>query len=258
MTRTLAHISDLHLGRDERTNAAAVDLVAALVAEGVDDVLLTGDVTNRGRRRELALFRKLFAPLRGRLIAIPGNHDRMGDDVACQIMEGGRVQQVSRPGLLAVRLDSTAPHNRKLLHSHGELTEADMAAVLHTAAAAPAGTLVVLMLHHHLHRLPEDNLGERLVTLLGFPNAAELEHGRDLLERLRGHCDFVVHGHRHASAELCLPPRSGRVLRVLNAGCTPDLGRVRMLRHAAGKVLAETWLEIPDGSRQMLAISAAA
>ncbi len=258
MTRTLAHISDLHLGRDERTNAAAAALAAALLAEGVHDVLLTGDVTHRGRRRELALFRELFGPLRERLIAIPGNHDRMGDDVAAQLMTGARVQQVRRPGLLAIRLDSTAPHNRRLLHSHGDMSEADMAAVLRAAAAAPDGTLVVLMLHHHLHRLPEDNLGEKLVTLLGLPNAAELERGRDLLEGLRGRCDFVVHGHRHAPAELCLPPRSGRALRVLNAGCTPDLGRVRMLRHAGGKVLTDQWLEIPDGSRQALAIRAAA
>lgn len=248
-TRTFAHISDLHLGRDERTNEAAAALVEALIAAGVDDVLLTGDVTNRGRASELALFEDLFSPLGGRLVAVPGNHDRMGDDVARQIMSGPRVQLEARPGLLAIRLDSTAPHNRKLLCSHGDLTEEDMDSVLRAAAGARPDTLVVTMLHHHLHPLPEDHLGEKLVTLLGWPNASELARGRELLERLRGRCDLVVHGHRHVTGELHLPARSGRPLRVLNAGCTPELGRVRVVAHAAGRVVGESWLEIPVGRR---------
>jgi 3',5'-cyclic AMP phosphodiesterase CpdA len=49
--RTLAHVSDLHLGRDARTDDAAAALVRALLHERVDDVLLTGDVTHRGRDR---------------------------------------------------------------------------------------------------------------------------------------------------------------------------------------------------------------
>jgi len=243
--RTIAHVSDLHLGRDRQTDEAAAGVCESLIAADVDVVLLTGDVTHRGRRAELATFERLFAPLRERIVVVPGNHDRMGDDVAAELMpSGARVAVESRPGLHLVRLDSTAPHNRALLACHGELSAADIAAVDSAVGAAPPGTLVALMLHHHLLPLPEDHLGERLASLLGLPNAAELTHGRGLLERLRGRCDLVVHGHRHAAGEVVLVERGARPLRVMNAGSTPELGRARLLTHAAGRIVSERWLEL--------------
>jgi hypothetical protein len=105
------------------------------------------------------------------------------------------------------------------------------------------------MLHHHLHRLPEDHFGERLATLLGWPNAAELDLGRELLDRLHGRCDLVLHGHRHAPSELVMLPRCGRTLHVLNAGATSELRRVRVITHAAGRIVAERWLDVAVPSR---------
>ena len=244
MTRTLAHISDLHIGRDSRSDAAAQNLVRPLLEAGVDAVLLTGDVTHRGRRAELEAFGRMFSPLTARLVVVPGNHDRMGEDAKRALMPGSRVQVELRPGLFLIRLDSTAAHNRRLLHSHGELTRGDIAAVEQAAASAPPGALVVLMLHHHLLPLPEDDLGERLVSLLGWPNATELGLGRDLLDRLLGRCDLVLHGHRHVASEVVLEPRSGRSLHILNAGSTPALGRARVITHAAGRPVSERWLDV--------------
>jgi Icc protein len=248
-TRRIAHISDLHVGRDARTDAATASLVDTLLHEAVDAVLLTGDVTHRGRAAELAAFERLFAPLRERLLVVPGNHDRMGDDAARCLMPGARVQVEARPGLLVVRLDSTGPHNRSAMNSHGLLRSDDVAAVLQALEAAPPGTLITLMLHHHLHRLPEDHFRERLATFLGWPNAAELGLGRELLDRLHGRCDLVLHGHRHAASELVLLPRAGRALYVLNAGSTPELGRARVLAHAAGRLVSERWLEFGAAPR---------
>jgi len=244
MTRTLAHVSDLHLGRDAETDAAVEDLCHALVAADVEAVLVTGDVTHRGRSAELDLFRRLFAPLEERLVVVPGNHDRLGEDLGGALMAGSRVQAELRPGMLVVRLDSTAAHNRRWIASHGALTAEDVAAVERAVEAAPPGVLVALMLHHHLLPLPEDHLGERLATLLGWPHAAELELGRELVERLRGRCDLVLHGHRHAPGEVVLLPRAGRPLRILNAGSTPAEGRARLVAHAAGRVLSERWLYV--------------
>lgn len=263
MNRTLAHVSDLHLGRDRATDAANARVVEALCEAEVDVVMVTGDVTHRGRRSELAAFERTFAPLRDRTVVVPGNHDRLGEDAGRSIAGAARVLVEVRPGLHIVRLDSTAPHNRGLLSSHGELSEADIAAVESAVDGAPPGSLVVLMLHHHLLPLPEDDLAERLASLLGLPNAAELRLGQRLLERIRGRCDVVAHGHRHAAGELVLPPRTGRALRVMNAGSTPELGRVRLLCHSAGRVTAERWLEVSarPGVRPSLrprAVSAAA
>ena len=80
--RKLAHVSDLHIGRSVESDARAVRLCQALIEARVDHVVVTGDVTHKGRRRELARFEETFAPLReaGRLTVIPGNHDRLGDD----------------------------------------------------------------------------------------------------------------------------------------------------------------------------------
>ncbi|HET9597985.1 MAG TPA: metallophosphoesterase [Anaeromyxobacteraceae bacterium] len=257
MERTLAHVSDLHVGRDAMTDEATGRLVAALVAAGVDEVLVTGDVTHRGRGAELAAFERLFAPLAARLVVVPGNHDRMGDDVGARIMRGARVQVERRPGLHVVRLDSTAPHNRSALDSHGVLARDDVARLEEAIDAASPGSLVVVMLHHHLHRLPGDHLGERLVTWLGRPWAAEVRGGRDVLERLRGRCDLVLHGHRHAASELVLLPRRGRALHVLNAGCSPELGAVRVVRHAGGRFLSEGWLEAAPALRRAASPAAA-
>jgi 3',5'-cyclic AMP phosphodiesterase CpdA len=241
-TRTLAHLSDLHIGRDAATDLAAASICEALRAARVDDVLVTGDLTHRGRASEHARFNWLFAPLRDRLVVVPGNHDRLGDDVARRMM-ARRVEIERRPGLHLVRVDSTAPHNRALLEGHGALSPADVEAIDGAVAAAPRNTLVVLMLHHHLLPLPPEGIGERLANLFGWPFAAELDRGRELLARLRGRCDLVAHGHRHAASELSLAA-PGRPLRVVNAGCTTELGRAKLLAHAGGRILAEGWLEL--------------
>jgi len=244
VTKTLAHISDLHFGRDAKTDAAAIALCDALLAAAVDQVLLTGDVTHRGRRAELSTFECAFAPLAGKLVIVPGNHDRSGEDAAQVLMPGGRVQAELRDGLFVIRLDSTAPHNRRLMDSHGALTPRDIAEVDEAIASAPPGALVVLMLHHHLLPLPEDHLGERIASFLGWPNAAELDLGRNLIDRLRGRCDLVLHGHRHRASELALSSPGGRPLHVLNAGSTPELGRARVVEHAAGCIVSLNWLGI--------------
>jgi 3',5'-cyclic AMP phosphodiesterase CpdA len=247
VTRTLAHISDLHIGRDARTDAAAAEVCEALHAADVDDVLLTGDLTHRGLDAEMVAFERIFAPLRDRLLAVPGNHDRMGDD-AGRSVQRSRVEVERRPGLFVVRLDSTAPHNRSPIDSHGELSDDDVAAVDSAVDLAPSGTLVVLMLHHHLLPLPPDGLPERISNLLGWPNAAELPRGRQLLGRIQGRCDLVVHGHRHAAGEVRLVDRGGRELRVMNAGSTPQLGRARILLHGGGRILAEHWYGCAAGT----------
>jgi Icc protein len=244
LTRTLAHISDLHLGRDAATDIAAKRLVEALLAARVDEVLLTGDVTHRGRRSELRLFERTFEPLleQGRLAVVPGNHDRMGDDAGEALAAGGRVSVLRRPGLHIVRLDSTAPHNRSLIDGHGELTSCDVSDVEAALGEVPPDDMPVLMLHHHLLPLPEDDLAERLATLLGWPCAGELPLGRELLRRIQGSCRLVLHGHRHVPSELRLSAPGQPDLRLANAGSTTALGRTRAFCHAAGEVLWEGWL----------------
>ena len=211
-------------------------------------MIATGDLTHRGTWRELALFRMIFASLaaEGRLIIVPGNHDCLGDDVSRALMSGDRVQVVARPGMTIVRVNSTAEHNKSWLNGHGSLDDADLEAVDAALDATPADHLVVIALHHHVLPMPEDHAMERLSSWLGFSFTSELPRGRDLLVRVRGRCDLVLHGHRHVPRGLRLFG-ADRPLHLFNAGSSTELGRVRVFAHdAAGKLLGgPLWLDIP-------------
>jgi 3',5'-cyclic AMP phosphodiesterase CpdA len=241
-TRTLAHLSDLHFGAGERAAESAAALCRTLASARVDHVVVTGDVTHRGRYDELAEFEDAFAELDGRLTVVPGNHDRLGDDAASELMSGGRVQVDARGGLHVVRVDSTGPHNRYVFAGHGELTLEDLHAI-DEALEAPADALVVVILHHHPLPLPEEEPLEKIASFVGLPFAAELDRGRTLLERLRGRADLVLHGHRHVPAAHTLYATEERPLRVFNAGSSTELGRARLFAHAGGRLVAPpAWL----------------
>jgi Icc protein len=268
--RTLVHISDLHIGRDEATDEAARRLARMLVEARVDQVLVTGDITHRGMAPELSRYERIFAPLleTGRLAAVPGNHDRMGDDAARGLMRGGRVAITDAPGLHVVRVDSTAPHNRSLIDGHGELSAQDVADVRLALDETPPGALPVVMLHHHVLPLPVEDLAEKLATLVGLPCADELPLGEDLLGRILGRCRLVLHGHRHVPAEFRVALPGGMPMRILNAGSSTILGRARIIAHVAGElawegwlasetVAARSWRPAPSGLRPAAAVAAA-
>jgi Icc protein len=241
----LAHVSDLHFGRSGDNDARATRISRALYDARVDHVVVTGDLTHRGRRRELERFHDAFAPLReaGRLTIIPGNHDRLGDDVGDDIMPGERVQVTATPNLYLVRINSTGPHNRTWIAGHGLLQPEDIDAVETAVARAPEDRLVVLLLHHHLLPLPEEHAVERLSSFIGLRFTSELPRGRELLERIQGRCDLVLHGHRHVPCERRLFD-GARPLRVFNAGSSTELGRACVFTHAAGRLVSEpVWLD---------------
>jgi Icc protein len=251
--RKLAHVSDLHIGRSVESDARAARLCQALIEARVDHVVVTGDVTHKGRRRELARFEEAFAPLReaGRLTVIPGNHDRLGDDIGDTIMPGARVQGTVAGGLYLVRVNSTGPHNRNWLTGHGRLDAEDLDAVDQVLARAPARHLAVVMMHHHPLPLPEDRAVERLSSWMGWRFTHELARGQELLDRIRGRCDLLLHGHRHVPCERRPFADDLRPLRVLNAGCSTELGRACIFTHVAGQLVNEpTWLDamsvVPD------------
>jgi 3',5'-cyclic-AMP phosphodiesterase len=237
--QTLAHLSDLHIGRGPANDAHAQHLCRALLQAEVDHVVVTGDLTHRGRVSEWSRFREIFAPLLegGRMTLIPGNHDRLGDDLGDRIMAGARVQTQSLPGLFLLRLNSTGPHNRSWLTGHGMVTDDDIAAVEQALGAAPDGALVVLLLHHHPTPLPDDHVMERLSSLMGWKFTLELDAGAALLARLRQRCDLVLHGHRHKPAART-DHDGARPLRVFNAGSSTELRRACVFTHCSGRLSA--------------------
>jgi hypothetical protein len=78
---------------------------------------------------------------------------------------------------------------------------------------------------------------------MGWRFTAELERGQELLARIRGRCDLVLHGHRHVPYER-QPFADARPVRVFNAGSSTELGRACIFTHMAGELLTEpTWLD---------------
>jgi len=236
--KTLAHISDLHIGKNVETERRALGIRDALLASDVDHVVVTGDLTHRGRKTELQTFWRIFGPLAemNRLTLVPGNHDRLGDDVAGAIQAGPTVSVTEAPGLHLVRFDSTGPHNRAWLAGHGMMLDQDVRAIEQATGAPRPGAVVAILLHHHVLPLPADHTAERVCTWLGWPYANELEKGADLLATLRGRCDLVLHGHRHTPQAITLFENEARPLSVFNAGSSTELGRLRVFFHGAGRL----------------------
>lgn len=252
--RKIAHLSDLHIGQSARHDAAAVALRDAIESRGIDQVIVTGDVTDHGRYAEFELFEALFSPLRaaGRLTVVPGNHDRRGDDVGRKMMDTPRVDAISREGLMIIRINSTAPHNRFLITGHGRLDETVLDETERLISGASPDDVVVAALHHHLLPLPEEFMSEKLSALFRLPFASELKLGHRLLERLRGRCDLLLHGHRHIPKETFFPSE-GRDLRMYNAGSSTGSGRFRVFAHDGAKVVGPPeWVTAaPPASRFM-------
>ena len=241
-TRMLAHLSDLHMGRSGEDDAQAEQLALALVEIGIDHVLVTGDVTHKGRRREWELFQETFAALlaSGRVTVVPGNHDRLGDDLGDTIMPGDRVQSVIADGLHVIRVNSTGDHNRSWIAGHGLLLAEDLEAIDRALEETPRDHLPVIALHHHVVPLPEEHAAERLSFLLGWPFTAELGRGRELLDRIRGRCGLVLHGHRHVPRGVRLQ-EGMHTIRIFNAGSSTILGGARVFEHAGGVLVGSPW-----------------
>jgi 3',5'-cyclic-AMP phosphodiesterase len=238
----LAHLSDLHLGERPELAASARALVRSVLEQQIDHVVVTGDITHTGSISEYETWLDVFAPLleARKVTVVPGNHDRAGDGVAELLSDGLRVSVDGREGLFMVCIDSTAPHNRSTFRSHGDLGEQMLRAVEGALERAPRGWTRCVLLHHHVLPMPIEGIGEWFAERFGWPHASELTLGSELLRRLHGQVDLVLHGHRHVARESVL--EGVRPLRVANAGCSTALGAYRVFEHAEGRVCAGKWV----------------
>ena len=199
MTR-IAHLTDIHArtpgdlayGRVD-TNAfldAAIDHLNALHgAQGLDGVVVTGDVVDLGQPAEYAVARAALDRLRAPWWPIPGNHD--GDafwDVFADRMPGavrdvGYTVACGNLGL--VLLDTRVPDA-----SHGAVTEARAAWLAGALSDAAAPTL--LALHHPPIRTGIDHMDA--IGLRGFDLLAEALSARPPAAILAGHIHRTILG----------------------------------------------------------------
>ncbi len=242
----IAHVSDLHIGYIAGRLQALIAIRDRLRELRIDHVLVTGDVTEHGSASEFRQFKRVFAEFSrtGRLTVLPGNHDRTGQDIARQMHRNKRVVIVRRDGLHLVVVDSTGPHNRYRLLSHGKIDQAIIDQVDQAVAMASPGSLVIVALHHHVMPQAVDYWIEKMATIMRFPFAKELHLGQSLVQRLLGRCDLILHGHRHKPMETRFVEQQ-RSLTIYNSGSSTELGAFRVFTFQNGKVIGDpVWCSI--------------
>ena len=191
----LAHLSDVHFGRI--AHAGIVDaLVGEVNGEGLDLVVVSGDLTQRARRREFRAARAMLDAFDAPTLVVPGNHDVRAwwHNPVDRLWRSGRrfrtfisddvTPSFTAPGLAAFGLNSAHGWTIKggrIRPEHVDRMEAFF-------AAAPPGAFRVLVLHHHLMVL--EGLGTQEVSRGAHRAIAAAQSAR---------VDLVLCGHFHTS-----------------------------------------------------------
>ena len=195
-------------------------------------IVVTGDLTHRGRRREheraAAFLRGLGRPL----LVIPGNHDipytfpaRFTRPWAEFERQWETVEPVFRSDeLVVVGLNSVRPWR----HQSGGIRSAQIARAAELLADAPEGALRVVALHHHLIGAPwrsrKKPVARRSEVLAGLVDA-----GAELI--LAGHIHQAAVSERHEFEV----ERNG--LRGVTVSIAPGLGQPRPNRRGEARGL---------------------
>lgn len=189
-TATVAHISDLHFGREIPERVAG--LLADLTAQEPDLIIASGDLTERALHRQFRAARSFLDRLPAPYLVCPGNHDvplyrlderllrpthRFRRHISADLgpVHHGR-------GFTALGLNSA--HGRTW--KSGRVEAAALARLCAAAEAAPAGDLRIVAAHHPFLP-PPDAPDARLVDDAESILTAMAESGVDL----------IVGGHIH-------------------------------------------------------------
>jgi 3',5'-cyclic AMP phosphodiesterase CpdA len=193
VTARILHISDLHLGR----KAASEPLTALreLIPELAPEILVvTGDLTHRGRREELEHARELLDSLALPILAVPGNHDipyTFPTRFTRTRVEWERVFESAEPVYMSGRLAVMGLNSVRPWRQQGGLLESSQLDRLASKLErAQTGALRAVALHHHLAAPPWRAARKRPLRR------------RDLvLQRLASAgVELVLSGHVHQSA----------------------------------------------------------
>ncbi len=152
---TLAHLSDVHIGKDD--SGVVGPLVQDVAAHAPDATIVTGDLTMRARTAEFAAARQFLAQLPQPRLVVLGNHDvplwalhRRFADPYRKYVEGLRDDAKGLDPVLAVQqcrilgLQSMPRWRWK----SGRVSRRQAGLVVDTLGPAPAADLRVLALHH--------------------------------------------------------------------------------------------------------------
>jgi 3',5'-cyclic AMP phosphodiesterase CpdA len=212
--RTLVHLSDLHFGRvDARTLQPLSRLIESLEPHVV---VVSGDLTQRARRRQFREARAFLDTLPRPQIVVPGNHDiplvnvwrRFASPLErYRSIIGRDVEPFYADEEIAVMGFNTA---RSLTWKAGRMNEEQLAKAVERLAPLPSSLVKIVVTHHPFDVPPggdeNDLVGRARQAMVVFAAA-----GADLF--LSGHL-HVTHTARTADRY----PIDGRSALVIHAG----------------------------------------
>lgn len=160
--RIVAHLSDLHFGRHEPAVVEA--LLANLRAAAPDLVVVSGDLTQRARRREFAAARAFLDRIEAPTLVVPGNHDIPFYHPLKRLWQPlTRFRRFITPLRMPVYVDdeiavlgiNTA---RRLTVKNGRISFTQMAEIRRIFGGLPADLFKVLVTHHPFAAPPTDRV----------------------------------------------------------------------------------------------------
>ena len=193
MTGRILHISDLHLGHSAASEPldGLRELIPGLDPEAL---VVTGDLTHRGRPAELERARELLESLGLPLLAVPGNHDipYVFPTRFTRTREAWeRVFATAQPAYFSDRLAIIGMNSvRPWRQQGGALESSQLDGLAPKLEGVQRGALRTVALHHHLAAPPWRAAHKRPVRR------------RDLvLQRLASAgVELVLSGHVHQSS----------------------------------------------------------
>lgn len=200
--RRLVHLSDLHFGRDR---PELLDpLITAVNDLKPDAIAISGDLTQRARRRQFAAAREFVDRLEAPCLVVPGNHDVPLDRPLARLFWpwsryreafGRDLEPVwSDEEMVLVGVNSVNP----FAWQRGWVARRALARVRKVLARTPKDHVRVIVMHHPLEHLPDERKrlshgAERAVNALAAAGA-----------------DVVLSGHLHSwRADLSQSAKAG-------------------------------------------------
>ena len=249
--RTLVHLSDLHFGR---TDAGVVRELSKAVNELRPDlVVVSGDLTQRARRRQFKEARAFLDTLPRPQVVVPGNHDVPLYNVAARFLlplynYRRHITDDLAPFYfdeeMAVLGINTA---RSLTFTHGRVNERQVEGVRERLCAYPDEVVKIIVTHHPFD-LPEGHDEGQLVGRAAMAMETLARCGADLL--LSGHLHVSHTG--HTALRYKIKGHSALVVQAGTATSTRQRGEVNSFnvlrfRHPHIRVERMSWQEARGG-----------
>ncbi len=194
----LLHLSDIHFGAEDRV---ALDAVASFAQRTQPDaVVVAGDITQSGRRREFEAARQWLDGLAFETIVAPGNHDTPVYHFPARVLRPfdryaqfvgkhdavGRVVELDGGRVRVSAINTARGVQGRLNWADGVIDLDDLEATLSRLGEGPETAWRILVCHHPLHEPSHSRI------------SVDTRRGGQALQRCAvAHVDAILTGHIH-------------------------------------------------------------